>query len=222
MNHTPTNKNSFILYKDNYENIKELSTKQKADLLDAIFTYQVDKKEVDLDPVVKMAFSFIRQSFKRDQEKYEAIVMRNRENGQLGGRPKKDKPKKPSGLSGNPKNPSEPKKADSGSVSENGNENESEKIGHTKKSFKIHWEEIQKNAKKKYPDKDARKIMQEFLEGIEIKDYGYKNYKLAYFKWVRTSESKKVAAPAGSRTFVADPKVQALIESDLKIKGMGS
>jgi len=60
-------------------------------------------------------------------------------------------------------------------------------IIYTKKIFQKLQNEILKEAKSKYPDKDVNLVMEEFLEGIEIKDYHYKNYKLAFFKWVRGS-----------------------------------
>jgi len=63
-----------------------------------------------------------------------------------------------------------------------------QKKEYTKKYFKSHVTEILSEAKKLYPDKNVERTMDEFLEGIEIKDYGYKNYKLAYFKWIRNSQ----------------------------------
>ena len=34
-------------------------------------------------------------------------------------------------------------------------------------------------------DKDCDKALIEFIEKTEIKNYGYRDYKLAFFKWVR-------------------------------------
>ena len=39
--------------------------------------------------MVKMAFSFFKQTFIRDDEKYKEKVKKNRENGLKGGRPKR-------------------------------------------------------------------------------------------------------------------------------------
>lgn len=64
----------------------------------------------------------------------------------------------------------------------------------TKKVFKKNWKELLKKAetehshKSDYKHKDFDKVMQEFLEGIEIKDYKYKNYYLAFLRWVRNSK----------------------------------
>jgi len=77
--------------------------KDKADLLDAIFQYNINGVTPTLSPLCQMAFNFIKSTLDRDNEKYCNIVKRNQSNGKLGGRPKK--PKKPSGLINNPKNP---------------------------------------------------------------------------------------------------------------------
>lgn len=73
-----------------------------------------------MDSITKMAFSFIRAALDRSDDKYQKKIEANKENGKLGGRPRKDtlektqtgKPKitqKPNGYLGfgrkNPKNP---------------------------------------------------------------------------------------------------------------------
>ena len=105
------NKKSFILYTDVYEVIKDFTSEQKAQLLDAIFQYHLGEQP-QLDSMTNVAFLFIKQQFIRDEKKYEEIKERNKKNGLNGGRP--SKPKEPTGFSENPKNPSEPKKADNG------------------------------------------------------------------------------------------------------------
>lgn len=63
-------KNSFILYADAYDSIRSLTTAQKGQLLDAVFTYHRGEDMPTLDPVVDMAFSFMRRMFDRDAHKY--------------------------------------------------------------------------------------------------------------------------------------------------------
>jgi hypothetical protein len=105
-----TNQNkvkSFILYQEYKKNISLLSQNQKGDLLDAIFSFN-EGVEIKLDPIVEMAFSFIKSDLERNKIKYQNIIERNKINGANGGRPKNPKePKKPSGLFGNPKEPKE-------------------------------------------------------------------------------------------------------------------
>ena len=107
-------KKSFILYLDQYEPIKNLSDNEKGILFNAIFTYQFGGNPVfDDNPVIEMAFNFFKQTFERDNGKYENICERNRINGLKGGRPKN--PKNPLGSLVTQDNPKEPKKADSDS-----------------------------------------------------------------------------------------------------------
>jgi hypothetical protein len=58
----------------------------------------------------------------------------------------------------------------------------------TKKYINENKNEILREAQEKYPDKDCAKVLEEFLTGIEIKDYKYKNYKLAFYKWIQNSK----------------------------------
>lgn len=96
-------KKSFILYQDQRENFELLPDKECKELLMAIFDYPNNQ---ELSPLAKLSFVSIKNQLKRDLDKWNNIMERNRINGKLGGRPKiKNKPKKPSGLSGNPKNP---------------------------------------------------------------------------------------------------------------------
>jgi len=109
-----------------------LTNEQKGILLDAIFDYsEKGSTTVVLEPVLEMAFNFIKEDLDINRKKYEAIVKRNRVNGLKGGRPKS--PENPVGSLGTQGNPEKPKKADSVSVnvsdnvSDNVNENDSDK-----------------------------------------------------------------------------------------------
>lgn len=121
---------SFILYQEYKENLSCLSQEQKGQLLDAIFAYN-EGVEIELDAVVKMAFSFIKSDLDRNKEKYEKMLKRNQSNGSKGGRPKE--PKKPSGLLENPVKPTQTLNDNDNdndnvnvNVNDNGNENDKE------------------------------------------------------------------------------------------------
>lgn len=43
----------------------------------------------------------------------------------------------------------------------------------------------------KYPDKNCVLALEDFVEATAIKDYKYKDYKLAFFNWVRTDRFGK-------------------------------
>lgn len=108
---------SFIVHHDSLEVINKLTDEQAGKLLKAIKAYQLGE-DFEMDLMTDLVFTPFKSQFIRDDEKYQNIVNRNKNNGLKGGRPKTQtnprEPNKPSGLSGNPK---EPKKADSKSDS---------------------------------------------------------------------------------------------------------
>ena len=81
----------FMMYRDYIEYFSYLSKAVKADLLDAIFAY-VFKGEgpSSLSPVASLAFAIVRNNVDRDLEKYGQKCEKNRKNGALGGRPRKN------------------------------------------------------------------------------------------------------------------------------------
>lgn len=118
-----TRRKSFVIHIDSLDILDDLTDEQAGQLFKAIKSHQLGQQE-SLSPLVKIAFSPFRNQFARDDEKYQKIVERNKNNGLKGGRPKtQDNPDKPSGLSGNPDNPS---KADSVNDSDSGSGSKSD------------------------------------------------------------------------------------------------
>lgn len=75
----PQNVKGFMLYVDQYSPIESLSKAQKGELLEAFFAWNMDEDYEFTDPVVQMAFSFFKQSFQRDRERYEAKCAKAKE-----------------------------------------------------------------------------------------------------------------------------------------------
>lgn len=71
---------SFILYTSYYALIEGLTDEQLGQLTRAIFLYARDGKSIELEPVVRMAFSFIKDNIDRNADKYQKKCERNREN----------------------------------------------------------------------------------------------------------------------------------------------
>jgi hypothetical protein len=115
---------SFILHKDSLDVLDDLSDEQAGQLFKAIKAYQCEG-QIELNALIKIAFSPFKNQFMRDENKYQNIVDRNKINGSRGGRPNKQK--EPTGLSGNPKNPEKPQKADSDSKSDSKSDSEKNK-----------------------------------------------------------------------------------------------
>lgn len=126
-----TGKKSFLFYADWQDTFKELPPEKGYELLMHLLAYVNDENPTSDDYAIKALFANMKNTLKRDLDKWDNIVERNRLNGAKGGRPKK--PKKPTGLTGNPK---EPKKADSDSDSDTGKDIKKNSIVARKAEFK--------------------------------------------------------------------------------------
>lgn len=71
---------SFILYTSDYQLIDGLTDEQLGQLTRALFIYARDGEVINLEPVVRMAFVFIKDKIDRNQQKYQKKCERNREN----------------------------------------------------------------------------------------------------------------------------------------------
>lgn len=70
---------SFILYTSDYQLIEGLTDEQIGQLSRALFIYARDGEVIKLDPVVRMAFVFIKDKIDRNQGKYQARCEKNRQ-----------------------------------------------------------------------------------------------------------------------------------------------
>ena len=100
-------RDSIIFYLSHYEVVKQLSNEQFGKLYRALFELALGN-EIEIDDDIKIPFGFIKNQMVLDIEKYNEKRLKNKENGKLGGRPKKnateknEKPKKANGFFENP------------------------------------------------------------------------------------------------------------------------
>ena len=87
------NKKSFILYLDQLNILDDLEDDEAGKLFKTIAHFIHTGEDLPMDKIIKIAYLPIRQSLKRDLEKWRNQLQANRENGKLGGRPKKPKGK---------------------------------------------------------------------------------------------------------------------------------
>lgn len=118
-------KKSFILYCDYLHTFSKLPDEFAGKLIKHVLEYVNDMNPESDDWMINATFEPIKRQLKRDLKKYEKIQERNKVNGALGGRPKKN-PENPVGLSNNPKNPvgyfgnpENPEKPDTVTVNDN-------------------------------------------------------------------------------------------------------
>lgn len=115
---------SFVLHIDVLSVLDDLNDEQAGRLFKAILANRKGEG-VEIDTLTKIAMSPFKAQFDRDDEKYQNIVERNKNNGLKGGRPKtQENQDKPTGLSGNS---GKPKKADSDSDSVKDSDSDKEK-----------------------------------------------------------------------------------------------
>ena len=105
---------SFILHIDSLGILNELTDEQAGQLFKLIYEYHNPNKpkQTQITQLVNLAFYPFKSQFERDNQTYNNVCERNKNNGLLGGRPKN-------------KNPNKPKKADSDNKNKNDNDNKS-------------------------------------------------------------------------------------------------
>ena len=83
-------KNSFVVYTDWYDFIKELDTdEERSKLFLALFEYQATKKEpTDFKGALKIVFMMMKATLDRDNAKYEEVCEKRAAGGFKGGAPK--------------------------------------------------------------------------------------------------------------------------------------
>ena len=82
-------KKSFLLYVDIIHSVNILDNEEAGQLFKHILDYVNDKNPILEDRLLQATFEPIRQSLKRDLEKYDKRVDVARHNGEKGGRPRK-------------------------------------------------------------------------------------------------------------------------------------
>lgn len=78
-------KNSFILYHSYKKHFAILSNEQKGILLDAIFIYSENGQVVELEPILQMAFNFIREDIDQNKKRWNDMAEARSEAGRRGG-----------------------------------------------------------------------------------------------------------------------------------------
>ena len=104
------NKKSFILYADQKGVFEQLPDEYAGKLIKHIFQYVNDENPISEDLIINIAFEPIKQCLKRDLQRWEEYIDKQKLNGSKGGRPSKpketqetqaffEKPKKPDSVS---------------------------------------------------------------------------------------------------------------------------
>lgn len=159
------NKRGFLLYADLINTVEKLPNETAGKLFKHILQYVNDLNPQSDELIIELVFEPIKQSLKRDLEKYNRIVERNRANGLKGGRPIVKPKETHSDILGEKQNP---KQADN----DNDNENEINKINLT-----VNWDlflskfnSITGKKAKVVNEKCKRQVRARLSEGYTKKD----------------------------------------------------
>jgi hypothetical protein len=77
------NKKSFLLYCDLIHTVEKMPKEKAGELLMHILKYVNDENPISDDLIIQLTFEPIKQSLKRDLEKYERIRLKNKENANI-------------------------------------------------------------------------------------------------------------------------------------------
>ena len=121
------NKKSFILHVDSLDIVDDMSDDQAGQLLKAIKAFQ-HGVEIELTPLVKMAFIPLKNQFIRDGIKYEKASEINRINGYKGGKRTQANARKRKRLQANQADNDNDNDNDNGNVSKKDSDNKKERV----------------------------------------------------------------------------------------------
>ena len=82
---------TFVFYKDWLNVIRDLPSEVQLEVYQAIAEYAIYGNLIELKPLAKVAFGFVKQTIDRDTQKYISIKEKRKEAGAKGGRPLKNK-----------------------------------------------------------------------------------------------------------------------------------
>jgi len=187
---------SLLLHFDSLEILNELSDEEAGQLFKAIKSHH-EGVELSLSPLVRVAFASFKSQFARDAKKYQETVIRNKNNGLKGGRPKTQaNPQEPTGLI---ENPSEAKKADSDSKSRSKSKSDSKRfVKPTPQELVAHFESKGSNR-----DQAERFFNHYESNGWKVGRNPMKAWKSAVSNWLKNNysqpaPSQQLAAPQQS------------------------
>ena len=183
-------RDSLILYTAYLEKFQKLSDEQFGRLVRAMLEYQSSGViPVIGDAAVALSFDVVKVDLDKNNDKYDKVVQRNRENGKKGGRPKQENPV---GFLGTQTNPEEPKKADNDNDNDNGikdntkkNVKEKNRVRHIYGEYKHVRLSDDEYARlvADYGEEETAGAIRILDEYCEQTGRTYKNHSLALRKW---------------------------------------
>ena len=124
---------TFVFYKDWLNVIRDLPSEVQLEVYQAIAEYAIYDNLIELKPLAKVAFGFIKQTIDRDTQKYISISEKRSEAGKRGGRPLKNNELKESNEKQKKQLLSEKSKKSNCPLNDNDNDNVNDNISFLEK-----------------------------------------------------------------------------------------
>jgi hypothetical protein len=174
------NKKSFILYTDQSGVFNQLPDEMAGKLIKHIFAYVNDENPITEDLIINIAFEPIKQSLKRDLQRWNDYIEKQSLNGKKGGRPSKanETQKTQAFLE-------KPKKADSVSVSDSVNDNVKKFIKPTENDIRAYMIE------QGMQDESTRFYNYYEANGWKVGRNPMKNWKAAVITWKKNQPQQQ-------------------------------
>ena len=176
---------SFIFYKSFYESIKELDPLDQVQIYDAIFKYQFEAEEIELEGICKSIFTLIIPQLEANNKRYL--------NGLKGGAPKGNQ----NATKKQPKNNLElTKKQPNVNDNENVNVNDNENVNVKEKDKKEKYGEfnnvmLTNDEYKKLEEKNALSQIENLSRYIASTGKRYKSHYATILNWDRRDKQKE-------------------------------
>ena len=126
-------KETFLFYADWLNVIRDLPSEAQLEVYQAIAEYAIYDNLIELKPLAKVAFGFIKQTIDRDTQKYISISEKRSEAGKRGGRPLKNNELKESNEKQKKQLLSEKSKKSNCPLNDNDNDNVNDNISFLEK-----------------------------------------------------------------------------------------
>lgn len=178
-------KKSFLLHLDSLCILEELDDVQKGQLFNAIYKYQLGE-EIELTPLVKIAFSQFKNQFQRDNEKYKKVCEARKQAGSVGGKQRV----------ANQANASKSKQDEANQAdNKNKNKSDSDNVKDKEDNFTFFLKkktqygnlslDYKVRLKRAIEDLNMTLSHDDFQEALEAKGYTYQNFLSAYKNWAK-------------------------------------
>lgn len=172
------NKKGIIMYYDVLEQLEDFNDKDFRQIIEAVIDYDKNGTLPDFEGEKKIAFKFIKMSIDRNNEQYNNICEKNRQNAQK-------------------------RWSNATEVAEVEENKSAKQVKHKYGEYQhiLLTDDELDRLKKDFGETDTQKAIKLLDEAIEMKGYKYKSHNLAIRKWVMQEVKRQKSSSGKSRDY---------------------